>query len=99
VLGRIGVPTLLLNARNDPFLPAAALPRPDEVSAHVHCDFPVKAGNAAFVSGPFPGNLGMDAAPGDGVLRGSSPMNYPSGNLQGLRHPRASSANRSPAKA
>jgi len=32
-----------LNARNDPFLPAAALPRPDEVSAHVALRFfPVK---------------------------------------------------------
>jgi len=57
VLGRIAVPTLLVNARNDPFLPAAALPRPDEVSSHVHCDFPGEGGHAAFVSGPFPGNL------------------------------------------
>jgi predicted alpha/beta-fold hydrolase len=57
VLGRISVPTLLVNARNDPFLPAAALPRPDEVSLHVHCDFPGEGGHAAFVSGPFPGNL------------------------------------------
>lgn len=57
VLGRITVPTLLLNARNDPFLPASALPRPDEVSVHVHCDFPGEGGHAAFVSGPFPGNL------------------------------------------
>jgi len=57
VLGRIEVPTLLLNARNDPFLPAAALPRPDEVSVHVHREFPSEGGHAAFVSGPFPGNL------------------------------------------
>jgi predicted alpha/beta-fold hydrolase len=57
LLGRIAVPTLLVNARNDPFLPAAALPRPDEVSLHVHCDFPSEGGHAAFVSGPFPGNL------------------------------------------
>jgi predicted alpha/beta-fold hydrolase len=57
VLGRIAVPTLLLNARNDPFLPAAALPRPNEVSMHVNCDFPGEGGHAAFVSGPFPGNL------------------------------------------
>jgi len=58
VLGRIAVPTLLLNARNDPFLPTAALPRPHEVSAHVLCDFPDEGGHAAFVTGPFPGNLG-----------------------------------------
>ena len=57
VLGRIAVPTLLVNARNDPFLPATALPHPDEVSSHVHCDFPGEGGHAAFVSGPFPGNL------------------------------------------
>ena len=57
LLGRIAVPTLLVNARNDPFLPATALPRPDEVSSHVHCDFPGEGGHAAFVSGPFPGNL------------------------------------------
>src|SRR5206468_5843202 len=57
LLGRIAVPTLLVNARNDPFLPATALPRPDEVSLHVHCDFPGEGGHAAFVSGPFPGNL------------------------------------------
>ena len=57
VLGRIEVPTLLVNARNDPFLPAAALPRPDEVSARVECDFPDEGGHAAFVGAPFPGNL------------------------------------------
>jgi predicted alpha/beta-fold hydrolase len=58
LLGRIEVPTLLLNSRNDPFLPAAALPRPDQVSMQVHCDFPDEGGHAGFVSGPFPGNLG-----------------------------------------
>jgi len=57
-LGRIAVPTLLVNARNDPFLPVTALPRPDEVSSNVLCDFPGEGGHAAFVSGPFPGNLG-----------------------------------------
>jgi predicted alpha/beta-fold hydrolase len=57
VLGRIEVPTLLLNARNDPFLPAAALPRPDEVSPAVRREFPEEGGHAGFVAGPFPGNL------------------------------------------
>jgi predicted alpha/beta-fold hydrolase len=58
VLGRIEVPTLLLNARNDPFLPAAALPGLEDVSTLVRCEFPDEGGHAAFVSGPFPGNLG-----------------------------------------
>jgi len=57
VLPRIRVPTLLLNARNDPFMPAASLPGPSEVSAAVRVDFPEEGGHAAFVSGPFPGDI------------------------------------------
>ena len=57
VLGRIGVPTLLLNARNDPFLPEAALPDPSQVSAAVRLEFPEEGGHAAFVSDPFPGDI------------------------------------------
>jgi len=57
VLARIRVPTLLLNARNDPFMPAVALPGPSEVSAAVRLDFPEEGGHAAFVSGPFPGDV------------------------------------------
>jgi uncharacterized protein len=57
VLRRIRVPTLLLNSRNDPFLPSAALPRANEVSEFVCCEFPREGGHAGFVSGPFPGNL------------------------------------------
>jgi hypothetical protein len=58
VLGRIQVPTLLLNARNDPFLPETALPEQSEVSAAVRLEFPGKGGHVAFVSAPFPGNIG-----------------------------------------
>jgi len=57
VLGRIAVPTLLLNARNDPFLPAAALPVSAGVSRVVRLEFPDEGGHAAFVSAPFPGNI------------------------------------------
>ncbi|HEY6240741.1 MAG TPA: alpha/beta fold hydrolase [Burkholderiales bacterium] len=57
VLGRIAVPTLLLNARNDPFMPEVALPGRDEVSSVVRVEFPDQGGHAAFVSAPFPGNL------------------------------------------
>ncbi|MDD5297413.1 MAG: hydrolase [Rhodocyclaceae bacterium] len=51
------VPTLILNARNDPFLPAHALPRPDEASASVTLEFPDAGGHVGFVTGPFPGRL------------------------------------------
>jgi predicted alpha/beta-fold hydrolase len=54
-LGRIRVPTLVVNARNDPFLPAASLPRGDEVSPQVTLEFPATGGHVGFVHGPFPG--------------------------------------------
>lgn len=57
VLGRIEVPTLLINACNDPFLPETALPRMDEVSPLVRREFSAEGGHAGFVSGPFPGHL------------------------------------------
>ncbi len=57
-LGNIRVPTLIANARNDPFLPAHALPRAGEVSDSVALDQPEEGGHAGFVSGRFPGNLG-----------------------------------------
>jgi hypothetical protein len=58
VLPRIAVPALVLNARDDPFLPEAALPRPGEVSAAVTVEFPERGGHVGFVSGPFPGHIG-----------------------------------------
>jgi len=56
-LSRIEVATLLLNARNDPFLPARALPLPGDVAAAVQCEFPDQGGHAGFVSGAFPGRI------------------------------------------
>jgi len=55
-LSAIRVPTLVLNAKNDPFLPASALPRPEDVSVLVECEFPEEGGHAGFVTGPFPGS-------------------------------------------
>lgn len=57
-LEHIAVPTLMVNARNDPFLPADALPHPHEVSDAVTLEFPEGGGHVGFASGPFPGNLG-----------------------------------------
>jgi predicted alpha/beta-fold hydrolase len=54
-LVHIRVPTLVLNARNDPFLPASSLPRADEVSPQVTLEFPAAGGHVGFVHGPFPG--------------------------------------------
>jgi predicted alpha/beta-fold hydrolase len=57
VLARIRVPTLLVNARNDPFLPRRALPAPQELPSAVRCEFPEEGGHVGFVTGPFPGRL------------------------------------------
>lgn len=54
----IRVPTLLLNARNDPFLPAHALPSARQVSGSTLIDFPQEGGHVGFVSGSMPGELG-----------------------------------------
>jgi predicted alpha/beta-fold hydrolase len=56
-LRSIRVPTLVLNALNDPFLPASALASPADVSASVTLEYPRDGGHVGFVSGPPPGRL------------------------------------------
>ena len=57
-LPHIATPTLVLNARNDPFMPEPALPGPDQASANVVMHQPAQGGHVGFVTGPFPGHLG-----------------------------------------
>ncbi len=47
----VTVPTLLLNARNDPFLPQAALPAPQELSSPITSAFPEEGGHVGFPDG------------------------------------------------
>ena len=55
-LERIRVPTLVLNARNDPFLPEQALlAAAREAAPCVVLEFPRTGGHAGFLAGPFPG--------------------------------------------
>jgi predicted alpha/beta-fold hydrolase len=56
-LPHIRVRTLLINSRNDPFLPAVALPDAAEVSPAVSLEYPDCGGHVGFVSGRFPGDL------------------------------------------
>jgi predicted alpha/beta-fold hydrolase len=56
-LHRIRLPTLIVHARNDPFLPGQHLPHARQVSSWVTLDFPHAGGHVGFVSGRFPGNL------------------------------------------
>lgn len=56
-LKSIRVPTLVINAKNDPFLPVSALPEPGDVSRHVILEFPETGGHVGFVTGDFPGTI------------------------------------------
>jgi predicted alpha/beta-fold hydrolase len=55
VLSDITVPTLVLNARNDPFLPAQYLPR--KASDAVILEYPAHGGHVGFTNGHIPGSL------------------------------------------
>ncbi len=53
-LQRIKVPTLLLQAKDDPLVGNNSLPEPYEMSAHVQLELSEKGGHVGFVSGNFP---------------------------------------------
>ncbi len=57
LLTSIGVPTLLINALDDPFVPNAALPDVHALPACVSTDFPSHGGHVGFISGAFPGTF------------------------------------------
>lgn len=57
VLPDVRVPLLLLNAKNDPFLPPWCLPTAGEMSAFVTGDFPEEGGHIGFPQGRVPGNI------------------------------------------
>ncbi|WP_092307827.1 YheT family hydrolase [Cupriavidus alkaliphilus] len=52
VLRDIAVPTLVLNARNDPFLPGQHLPGPADVSPQVWLEQPEHGGHVGFMTPP-----------------------------------------------
>ena len=53
----IAVPTLILYARNDPFMPSWAMASPGEVSPAVTLDYPEQGGHVGFLTGPYSGSL------------------------------------------
>ncbi|MBO9516288.1 MAG: alpha/beta fold hydrolase [Variovorax sp.] len=56
-LHRIRIPALVVNAANDPFVPAASLPRAGEVGPHVTLWQPAHGGHVGFPLGPPPGHV------------------------------------------
>jgi len=69
-LHAIRVPTLVVNALNDPFVPGASLPRAGDVGAHVTLWQPQHGGHVGFPHGPPPGHVrGMPESVGDWLGR------------------------------
>ncbi|HEX3139714.1 MAG TPA: alpha/beta fold hydrolase [Rhizobacter sp.] len=56
-LHRIRIPALVLNARNDPFVPASSLPGPHEVGSFVTLWQPEHGGHVGFARGCWPGHV------------------------------------------
>lgn len=56
-LAEIRIPALVVNAANDPFVPAASLPRPHEVGRHVTLWQPAHGGHVGFAMGAPPGHV------------------------------------------
>ncbi|HSO44931.1 MAG TPA: alpha/beta fold hydrolase [Rhodoferax sp.] len=56
-LADIRLPTLVVNALNDPFVPAACLPQQRDVGAHVTLWQPEQGGHVGFMAGSPPGHL------------------------------------------
>jgi len=53
----VRIPYLVLNARNDPFVPDASLPQPYEVSHTVELEQPREGGHIGFARAPWPGRI------------------------------------------
>jgi predicted alpha/beta-fold hydrolase len=53
----IALPTLVLNAKNDPFVPGASLPGAQDVSTSVTLLQPADGGHGGFAAPPVPGNI------------------------------------------
>ena len=56
-LHRIRIPALVVNARNDPFVPAWSLPQGHEVGEQVTLWQPAHGGHVGFPHGPVPGHV------------------------------------------
>ena len=69
-LPAIRIPALVVNARNDPFVPAASLPMQTEVGDHVTLWQPAHGGHVGFALGAPPGHvLGMPERVGGWLLQ------------------------------
>ena len=77
LLKNVAVPTLILNARNDPFLPACALPTCHQVSSAVTLEFPDEGGHVGFVHAGRDGHQWMPRHVTQFLARHAEPQRRP----------------------
>ena len=74
-LHRIRIPALVVNALNDPFVPAWSLPAPHEVGRHVTLWQPAHGGHVGFPHGRPPGHVrAMPEAVGGWLMQFARPI-------------------------
>jgi predicted alpha/beta-fold hydrolase len=84
LMGAIGIPALALNALNDPFVPAASLPRQAGVSRHVILWQPAHGGHVGFAQGALPGHVrGLPDAVGGWLLAATGQAGFAQGAVHG----------------
>jgi hypothetical protein len=88
-LAGIAVPTLILHAEDDPFVPAHAIPNAAELSATVSLELAARGGHVGFITGAVPGRARYWLEPRiiahlDAMRAGGAPgvAGYNSRNLQ-----------------
>ena len=81
-LGGIAIPTLLLNALNDPFIPSGSLPQPADVSRHITLWQPAQGGHVGFASSGFPAHVRAMPEAVAGFLAAHLQTTLPSAMLQ-----------------
>jgi uncharacterized protein len=73
LMKNIAIPSLALNALNDPFVPAASLPQPKDVSSSVTLWQPAQGGHVGFAQGAWPGHVrGLPDAVGPWLMAAAS---------------------------
>ncbi len=83
---RSAIPALVVNAVNDPFVPAASLPRQGEVGSHVTLWQPAHGGHVGFPLGAPPGHVrGMPERVAMAWLN-ERPLTAPTRTAQNRRH-------------
>jgi predicted alpha/beta-fold hydrolase len=69
-LHRIRMPALVVNALNDPFVPASCLPKQHDVGSYVTLWHPAQGGHVGFPQGYLPGHVrAMPEAVGNWLLQ------------------------------